>query len=140
MPAVRTIVKLNRARLNRARPGGNWGGRTPLSLNHPANCSIEARLFRGHQAALATDGTIYLVSRDHHLYALHNERKSASEGQYIRLRRAWSKDLALAYEWFEREGTQIDISRLKRDYPHIAWHRQMGGSATLECAYAQRGQ
>ena len=36
--------------------------------------------------------------------------------------RAWSKDLALAYEWFEREGTQIDISRLKRDYPHIAWH------------------
>jgi uncharacterized protein YbjT (DUF2867 family) len=36
--------------------------------------------------------------------------------------RAWSKDLALAYEWFEREGTQIDIPCLKRDYPEIGWH------------------
>jgi uncharacterized protein YbjT (DUF2867 family) len=36
--------------------------------------------------------------------------------------RAWSKDLALVYEWFEREGTQIDIFALKRDYPDIGWH------------------
>jgi hypothetical protein len=79
VPALRTIVKLNRART-----GENWAGPDTTILNHPASCSIEASLFRGHQAALATDGTIYLVSRD--LYALQMSRKKCLQGRSIRLR------------------------------------------------------
>ena len=34
---------------------------------------------------------------------------------------AWSKDLALVYNWLDRVGTTIDIPVLLRDYPQIPW-------------------
>ena len=36
--------------------------------------------------------------------------------------RAWSKDMALMFEWFDLVGTGIDIAGLRRDYPQIGWH------------------
>ena len=36
--------------------------------------------------------------------------------------RAWSKDMALMFEWFDRVGTGIDVAELHRDYPEVGWH------------------
>jgi len=36
--------------------------------------------------------------------------------------RAWSKDMALMFEWFDLRGTGIDIAGLHREYPEVAWH------------------
>jgi len=36
--------------------------------------------------------------------------------------RAWSKDMALMFDWFDRQGTGIDIAKLRRDYPEVQWH------------------
>jgi uncharacterized protein YbjT (DUF2867 family) len=36
--------------------------------------------------------------------------------------RAWSKDMAFMFEWFDRVGTGIDIAGLRRDYPEVGWH------------------
>jgi uncharacterized protein YbjT (DUF2867 family) len=35
--------------------------------------------------------------------------------------RAWSKDMALMFEWFDRVGTGIDIAGLRRNYPEVGW-------------------
>ena len=40
----------------------------------------------------------------------------------IRQVRAWSNDLALMFEWFDRVGTGIDIAALRREYPEVGWH------------------
>jgi uncharacterized protein YbjT (DUF2867 family) len=34
---------------------------------------------------------------------------------------AWSKDLALVYEWLDRVGTSIDIPQLHRECTQINW-------------------
>lgn len=36
--------------------------------------------------------------------------------------RAFSEDLALMFEWFDRVGYSVDIERLRRDYPEVGWH------------------
>jgi len=36
--------------------------------------------------------------------------------------RAWSQDMALMFEWFDRVGTGIDIAALRHVYPEVGWH------------------
>lgn len=37
--------------------------------------------------------------------------------------RAFSEDMALMYEWFDRVGYSIDIAKLRAQYPAVGWHR-----------------
>ena len=40
----------------------------------------------------------------------------------IHVVRAWSQDIALMFEWFDRTGTGIDIAALRRVCPEVGWH------------------
>jgi hypothetical protein len=36
--------------------------------------------------------------------------------------RGMSEDMAIMYEWFEREGYTIDQAQLAREFPEVKWH------------------
>jgi hypothetical protein len=42
----------------------------------------------------------------------------------------YSADLAAMFEYFERVGMDVDISRLRADYPEVGWHTFADWAAT----------
>ena len=46
--------------------------------------------------------------------------------------RAFSEDLALMYEWFEKGGYQVDVDSLRTTYPDIGWHGYIDWLAELD--------
>ena len=34
-----------------------------------------------------------------------------------------SPDMAKMFEWFEKEGMRADVTRLRKDFPEVGWHR-----------------
>jgi uncharacterized protein YbjT (DUF2867 family) len=53
-------------------------------------------------------------------------RASGREIGYVELPlqqvRSFSEELALLWDWADRVGHNVDIERLRRDYPEVAWH------------------
>ena len=61
-------------------------------------------------------------------------RRETVEYQQVPLEqiRAFSEDMALMYEWFEKGGYQVDVDSLRTTYPDIGWHGYIDWLAELD--------
>lgn len=61
-------------------------------------------------------------------------RREQVEYQQVPLEkiRAFSEDMALMYEWFEKTGYSVDVDGLRTTYPDIGWHGYIDWLAELD--------